>query len=301
MDRPALKPRSASARWATWILIGFVTNMSGCIERVEAPSAVTPTTQPLPAITTATGVVMLEVPGGTFAMGNDQGLPDEQPVHQVTISPLLVDKFEVTQDQYATLQLPNPARFKGARNPVEQVRWSDAALFCNERSRAEGFEPCYDELSFECNFEANGYRLPTEAEWEYIARAGQSEATPLGDSTPRALDKVACYAGSSSQQTQPAGQRRANAWGFHDLLGNVAEWCQDAYAADAYANRRSNVDPRGPDEGDRRVIRGGSWKSTADECRTTARAADNPGIADACFARDTYGFRCVRRFDPNES
>lgn len=294
-------------------ILGLLTLLgtAGCLEKVDPAVNSVPDGQATsPAnvveITTPSGVAMIVVPGGRFAMGSphapaetttgsedSQPVWDEGPVHEVELSPFVMDRYEVTQDQYAALQLPNPAHFKGERRPVEQVRWSDAALFCNERSRAEGLEPCYDELTFACNFEASGYRLPTEAEWEYAARAATEEPVPPSGPTPE-LDRSACYAGNSTERTNPVGSHRPNAWGFYDMQGNVAEWCNDIYAPDFYANSPT-VDPRGPAEGPKRVVRGGSWKSPADACRLTARSADDPGISDACFAKDIYGFRCVRR------
>jgi formylglycine-generating enzyme required for sulfatase activity len=241
---------------------------------------------------------MVLVPAGRFLMGSEQGEPDESPRHEVSLSGFAIDKFEVTQDLLARLQQPNPSHFKAGRRPVEQVRWSDAALLCNERSRAEGLDPCYDEVTFACDFEANGYRLPTEAEWEYAARAGD-DADVGGRADPRQLERQACFADSSRGMTEIVGSRRANAWGLHDLQGNVAEWCQDRYDEAYYATSPSR-DPRGPGQGPLRVLRGGSWKSARRDCRVTARAADNPGISDACFAQDSYGFRCARRLTGQE-
>ena len=251
---------------------------------------------------TAVGVAMLVVPRGTFWMGSDHGPAAEGPRHRVTVGPFLMDQYEVTQDQYAALQLPNPAQFKGGRRPVEQVRWSDAALFCNERSRQEGLDPCYDEGTFACNFEASGYRLPTEAEWEYAARAGQDDEPGSGVDA-KVLSQRACYAGTSTERTDLVGKRRPNAWGFYDMQGNVAEWCHDVYDKEGYGTGSHDdtiSDPRGPDQGTLRVVRGGSWKSDPDACRLTARAGDEPGISDACFAQNIYGFRCVRAARPDE-
>ena len=244
-------------------------------------------------IVSASGVPMVLIPGGTFRMGSANGNPDEQPVHEVTVSALLMDRFEVTQDQFAALELSNPAHFKDPKRPVEQVRWSDAALFCNERSRKEGLTPCYDEISFACDFAADGYRLPTEAEWEYAARAG----APAGDDSgadAKSLKKHACFRDNSNGKTALVGRKRPNPWGLYDLYGNVLEWCHDVYGPNYYSESPAN-DPRGPAQGEKRVLRGGAWDTSAEGCRSTVRYAEMPGITDACFARDSFGFRCVRR------
>ena len=249
-------------------------------------------------ITTSSGVPMLLVPGGTFVMGGDGHAPDETPAHEVRVTAFAMDVYEVTQDQYAALEMPNPAHYKGSRRPVEQVRWSDAALLCNERSRHEGLQPCYDEVSFACDFAASGYRLPTEAEWEYAARAASNTDYDFGNASTK-LSSYACFADNAAKGTDPVGRKRPNRWGFHDLHGNVYEWCHDVYGADYYAATPAQ-DPRGPEQGEKRVLRGGAWNSGADACRAAARFADDPGITDACFARDTIGFRCARRLSEDE-
>jgi len=250
------------------------------------------------SITTGSGVEMAILPGGEFQMGSSGGNADEGPRHPVMLAPFAIDACEVTQEQFAALELPDPSHFKGERRPVEQVRWSDAALFCNERSRREGLEPCYDEATFACNFEASGYRLPTEAEWEYAARAGADTDYDFG-SSPQTLKNYACYAGNSKRKTDPVGQKKPNRWGLYDMYGNVSEWCHDVYS-ETYYQQSSVENPRGPADGKKRVLRGGSWKSSGEACRASIRNADVPGITDACFARDTYGFRCVRRLSPDE-
>lgn len=249
-------------------------------------------------ITSSSGVSLVLIPGGEFLMGSSGGDPDESPRHKVIVAPFAIDQYEVTQAEYAALELPAPSHFKGEGRPVEQVRWSDAALFCNLRSQREGLQPCYDEATFACDFEAHGYRLPTEAEWEYAARAGADTDYDFGG-TPRAIKSYACYAGNSKQKTDPVGQKKPNGWGLHDMYGNVSEWCHDVYSETYYQSSPSD-NPRGPEEGKKRVIRGGSWKSSEAACRATLRQSDVPGITDACFARDTYGFRCVRRLTPEE-
>ena len=111
-------------------------------------------------------------------MGSSRGREEEKPVHKVHVDAFLMDRTEVTQEQYEKHKLPNPSRFKGPTLPVEMIPWTKAALFCNVRSKAEGLEPCYNEDTAECDFSKNGYRLPTEAEWEYACRAGTATSMP---------------------------------------------------------------------------------------------------------------------------
>ena len=243
------------------------------------------------ALNSASGIPVVLVEGGEFPMGS--GVDDEGPIHTVTVSSFVIDQFEVRQSELAELQIPDASHFKAADRPVEMIRWSEAALVCNARSLAEGLEPCYDELTFACDFDASGYRLPTEAEWEYAARAGDTGAFPPGRPVPQ-LSREACYSANANGETMVTGSRSANALGLHDMLGNVAEWCNDVYAEDTYATG-GPTNPRGPEAGPYRVLRGGSWKLDAEDLRVTARFRDEPGIDDACFAQDSYGFRMVRR------
>ncbi|MEM7233077.1 MAG: SUMF1/EgtB/PvdO family nonheme iron enzyme [Planctomycetota bacterium] len=263
--------------------------LSACVPAEDPAEPVAPS---IPLKSKA-GADLCLLPAGTFRMGSTSGQDDEQPRHAVEISAFVIDKFEVMQASLAALAIPNPSQFKGDRRPVEMFRWSDAAEYCNERSRNEGLDPCYDEDTFVCDFSKNGYRLPTEAEWEYACTVAGTEP-PIEGGGDQVLQPIACYAANSGKATAEAGSRRANAWGLHDMLGNVSEWCHDRYAKDYYAKSETK-DPRGPAEGKHRVLRGGNWSSPGEVCRATRRSHDEPGTTDACFARNIYGFRCVRR------
>ncbi|MGA2867031.1 MAG: formylglycine-generating enzyme family protein [Verrucomicrobiota bacterium] len=260
------------------------------------------TSRPLDLLTRS-GVEMVYVPAGQFIMGQERGNPDEAPAHKVMVGAFLMDKFEVTHRLFAQAQLPNPSHWQDNPNkPVERVRWRDAKQYCNERSLLEGLKPCYNEktVDWDCDFSANGYRLPTEAEWEYACRAGADNPAELD--RPDKLRQLAWFADNSGQKTHPVGQKKPNAWGIYDLYGNVAEWCEDLYSP-TYYRQSPAADPRGPPNSGKdakRVIRGGSWKSAADQCRPALRQAERTGDSDACFSTDYCGFRCVRRVTPAE-
>ena len=249
-------------------------------------------------IKTGSGLEMVVVPGGWFEMGSERGEADESPVHKVWIASFLMDRHEVPQKEFAKHQLPDPSHFKDPNRPLEQVNWTDATLYCNDRSRAEGLEPCYDEETWVCDFEANGYRLPTEAEWEYACRAGSTTQYCFGNDA-RKLRTYGWFSGNAGGKTHPVAQKKPNRWGLHDMHGNVAEWCNDLYSESYYRESPEKM-PKGPAAGQERVIRGGAWKSSAASCRSAYRASD-PSIDDTCLASDTIGFRCVRRASTNKS
>jgi formylglycine-generating enzyme required for sulfatase activity len=246
-----------------------------------------------PTITTKSGVEMILIPAGSYEMGNRTGKEDEAHVHTVTLESFLMDKLEVTQAEFDRLHIPNPSHFKAPTLPVEQVTWAQAAFYCNKRSRDEDLQPCYNEANGECDFSAEGYRLPTEAEWEYACRAGTDSDFSFG-ADARKLGEYAWYADNAGNKTHPVGKKKPNAWGLFDMHGNVAEWCNDVYDK-AYYKVSPEANPRGPAVGKENVIRGGAWKSGADTLRSWYRLGDNPGFSDACLARDAIGFRCVRK------
>ena len=207
------------------------------------------------------GLALIWIGPGTFQMGTASGGDDdERPATQVAISAgYWLGQTEVTQAQWQTVMGGNPSKFKGDNRPVEQVSWGDAMDFCRkltERERGAG------RLSGDL-----AYTLPTEAQWEYACRAGT-----LGDYAG-SLDALGWYAGNSGNQTHPAGQKQANAWGLFDMHGNVWEWCADWYGD--YPGG-SVSDPTGKASGTDRVYRGGSWGNGAVSCRSVDRYGSGP-------------------------
>ena len=233
--------------------------------------ASTPADAPLRAGETRVfdGMEFVWVPAGEFRMGStsSEAVDDEQPVTQVRISRAFwLGKHEVTQPEWQGVMGTNPSEFSGcAQCPVERVSWNDARGFIARLNEQGG---------------GNRYRLPTEAEWEYAARAGTT-----GDRYGN-LDAIAWYGENSGFRTHPVGGKAANAWGLHDMLGNVWEWVGDWYGR--YPGG-SVTDPRGPGSGSARVFRGGGWNFSASFCRSSLRYAGTPGNRF-----NLLGFRLLR-------
>jgi formylglycine-generating enzyme required for sulfatase activity len=190
----------------------------------------------------------------------------------------------VVQAQFRKFEISDPSHFKDPNQPLEQMNWTDAAKYCNERSLAEGLELCYDETTLECDFQANGYRLPTEAEWEYACRAGTSTRYGFGDDEAK-LGEYAWFADNAGGKTHPVGEKKPNAWGLYDMYGNVWEWCADWYDGNYYEPSPA-CDPTGPATGSHRILRGGSWSDGPFYCRSAYRSCLPPWFCVYC-----YGFR----------
>ena len=201
------------------------------------------------------------IPAGQFIMDNPSDEEDKDsdagPTHMVRISkPFYMSVYEVTQEQYEKVMNRNPSRFKGPRHPVETVSWRDAEEFRRKLS----------------SIDDGRYRLPTEAEWEYACRAGTTTAYYWGDDFD---GRYAWAITNSKAATHEVETRLPNAWGLHDMAGNVAEWCQDWYGP-YDPNSADQVDPKGPSEGVYHILRGGSWGHTRASCRSAHRNWHTP-------------------------
>ncbi len=210
------------------------------------------------------GMKLTLIPAGTFQMGSTDAEKDaesnEKPQHEVRITrPFYLGVHEVTQGQYQAVMGQNPSQFKGSDDlPVETVSWLDAVKFCNKLSEREGRKPYYHIDGGAVTIAGGeGYRLPTEAEWEYACRAGTTTRYSFGDDE-NALGQYAWYHTNSGIQTHPVGKKQPNAFGLYDMQGNVWEWCWDGYDGDYY-KRSPADDPRGFELAANRVFRGGSW------------------------------------------
>jgi formylglycine-generating enzyme required for sulfatase activity len=268
-------------------------------------AAVSPVSSKPPALD------MLPIPAGEFWMGASEGdreaAEDEKPRHKVKITqPFLLAKTKVTQAQYEEVMGENPSAFSARgrfkervkgwdtrQHPVESISWLDAVRFCNRLSERHGLPPYYriDGKSISIHG-GNGYRLPTEAEWEYACRAGTDTVWSFGEKKDD-LARHAWFADNSGDTTHPVGEKKANRWGLFDMHGNVPEWCWDRYEAEYY--RRSPAsDPPGSGTGEVRVHRGGAWNSQAAQTRSSSR--DGRGAAYAVLA--LVGLRVARNAEP---
>ena len=236
--------------------------------------------------TSSMGIDMVYVEGGTFQMGSTSGKDNEKPVLSVTVSDFYIGKYEVTQGEYEAVMDWNPSKFKqsGKDAPVEQFSWYDAVEYCNKLSDKEDKQKCYSDSGndIKCNFNANGYRLLTEAEWEFAAKGG-NKGNGYKYAGSNTITEVTEYEGNNDESTKPVGGKQANELGVYDMSGNVWEWCWDWYG-DYSSDSQDN--PRGSLLGSNRMRRGGSWNISASSCRTAYRGSNSPG-----FCSYSFGFR----------
>ena len=266
-------------RFAGCVFAGLAFLLQPSLGAQEATSAAPPAPHVIPDL----ALELRWVPPGSFVMGSPAEEPRrdkaEGPPFRVTLSRgFWLGRTEVTQAQYEAVTGTNPSTFKdaGPRAPVDRVSWLDAIAFCRrltERERAAGRLPA-----------GHRFTLPTEAQWEYAFRAGTTGTYP-GEP-----DAMGWFDGNSGATTHPVGTKRPNPWGFHDLGGNVLEWCLDWYGP---YPRGAATDPTGPERGYYRIARGGSWRTSVDTGRSAARGGGSPGRLDY-----TLGFRLALCAEP---
>ena len=248
------------------------------IARNTSPKQIQSTSPPQSAggqqqLTNAVGMEFVIIPAGRFIMGCSQGdgqcYADEKPQHEVQITrSFQLGKYEVTQGQWVKVMGSNPSKFKGEdRLPVEEVSWNHVQSFIAKLNALN---------------DGYGYRLPTEAEWEYAAR-GETTGMYYGN-----LDAVGWYDKNSESKTHPVGHKQPNGFGLYDMLGNVWEWCSDWYA-ESYYGSSPGSDPKGPSEGQARVLRGGSWDDLSSNVRASSRIKVVPFVRG-----NAIGFRVCR-------
>ena len=251
-----------------------------------------------------TGFEMVPVLGGSFQMGSATGDADEAPVHTVTLASFKISKYEITQAQYSTVMGREPSHFTGdVARPVERVTWYEAVEFCNELSRLENLDQVYaisgrtpangypiTGAAVSADWSKGGYRLPTEAEWEFAARGGQQGSTYEFSGSNTAGD-IGWYSANSDATTHAVGSKPANELSLYDMSGNVIEWCWDWYSSAYYSSvEAGGPDPTGPSAGVNRVMRGGSWYSSAtNTLRSANRESNLPNLIGS-----NYGFRVAR-------
>jgi formylglycine-generating enzyme required for sulfatase activity len=315
----------AGLNLATGTITGTPTTEGMSTFTVKATNAAGSDTKQLSiTIDNPSSIVMVQIPNGTFTMGSPANEPErygDETQHSVTLTGFYMSKYQVTQEQFETVTGNNPSNFKTpvppetstANRPVETVTWYDAIVFCNMLSMSESLSPAYemptadnygvwntdpatwgeiptDDDMVRWNMArvktgSTGYRLPTEAQWEYACRAGTITAYNTGDTIS---DDTGWYNGNSGGRTHTVGEKRVNAWGLYDMHGNVLEWCWDWYSLNYYSSSPAQ-DPTGPDTGGGRVVRGGSYAGSSRNLRSAYRDSVDPSRGSVY-----YGFRIVR-------
>jgi formylglycine-generating enzyme required for sulfatase activity len=255
-----------------------------------------PPRKPRPVVDIPGLLEMVELPGGTFLMGSpdtdDLAYQDEKPQHPVTVSAFAIARYPVTRKLYREILGRSPEQWEGDKDndrlPANHVSWFDAVRFCNVLSEKQGLQPCYRIEGNQVNWDrrANGYRLPTEAEWEYAVRAGTTTRWFFGNNSDD-LDRYAWFRDNAIKRIHPVMEKEPNPWGLYDMIGNVWEWCWDQYEACSQDN--AAIDPVSALTSIFRMLRGGAvWIGTRrlHSARRVRRVPED--------RRDDVGFRCVR-------
>ena len=253
-----------------WFVLAAALRAAAPAERTLAPTATV-------ALGGGLKMEFVLIQPGSFIMGSDEntGDGDESPQRKVAITrPFYLGKFEVTQAQWITVMGDNPSEFKGASRPVDTVSWNDCQRFLAKLGARTGRK----------------FALPTEAQWEFGCRAGTTTTWSFGDSDGVAGD-YAWLGGNSGGTTHPVGGKKPNAWGLHDMHGNVWEWCADFYAKHAYAGGDA-ADPFGPPPTEGHVLRGGAWGEHPNNARSAGRNTMGPDDR-----HNGTGLRCVLLVD----
>lgn len=271
---------------------------SQCGKPVSVIQAAEPVTPPedKPRVQIGTIPKMIPVAGGQFSMGAKNADV------RVALSNFYISETLVTQEQYAAVMGTNPSKLKGKNRPVEMVDWGEAIIYCNTLSLAKGLTPCYSigmevKLSqfdtsspvwkrIVCNFDADGYRLPTEAEWEYAARGGKNNNL-YEFSGSNDISLIAWYGENSNIESHPVATKAPNSLGLYDMTGNVNEWCWDFFENVIQYVPQGN--PKGPAIGSLHVKRGGSWLDDPQQCTVYYRSGSTPNGKSS-----NLGFRVCR-------
>ncbi|MDR0524794.1 MAG: formylglycine-generating enzyme family protein [Spirochaetaceae bacterium] len=269
---------------------GLVSLLESLLKKPNSPSSPdSPEASPKPAPDN----LFILIEGGTFLMGSTRKeaykRSNEMPQHQVNLDDFYMAKYPVTQYEFQSVLGTNPSHFKGKDLPVEHINWYTGILYCNRRSLKEGLTPAYPDEQEPASFDpaANGYRLPTEAEWEYAAKGGNKGNKVFlyaGSNDPA---EVGWFKANSGDMTRTVGTKEPNSLGLFDLSGNVWEWCWDWYGE---YSAQAQTNPRGPGTGEARVVRGGSWGSLDRTLRSTERGRGEPAAISS-----SLGLRLVRQ------
>ncbi len=248
---------------------------------------------------------MVKVSGGDFMIGankkDQQAEKDEKPSRKITVSDFYMSKFEVTVWEWkeyvkATGEKMPPKQKWGWNNdfPITNITWEDAVEYCNWLSRKQGLTPAYSKRGprYVCDFDSNGFRLPTEAEWEYAAHGGKkSKGYKYAGATD--LELIAWYVSNSEGRPHAYGSKYKNELGIYDMSGNVWEWCWDFYKETHFKavkkGMESDPSARGPRRGEKRIVKGGSWDSKQSFLRISNKVATLPGNT-----YEFYGMRLVQ-------